>query len=334
MNKFLNKIVPVTFTIAMMQPLSSNAIDSQISFDSNSLKQTLDGFTELDNCDFFEWVKYDRVFTNEDGTHIIGFHKLADQLFFTMTGGVEQQEIVEFVKDKYDSSIIITTNDFFGNYGETFAFENADINTQVSICDSLKENGMITDCRLITQRYTMTDYYGRGVNQYPSWYLKYEGGEPICEENGVPKKYSTIDALSEYIETELESYDLREIKNDKEKETYVELVPPDGTTLTEQVKVATKIANDLQIYPFYECPETAAEKVENGSSIDLFNSVKGDANCDGKATVADSVAILQHIANRDKYGLNAQGLINADVDGEAGVTANDARVLQEWDANR
>ena len=73
----------------------------------------------------------------------------------------------------------------------------------------------------------------------------------------------------------------------------------------------------------------------SGIEIDfLADGVEGDANLDNKATVADSVAILQHIANRDKYGLKAQGLINADVDGEAGVTANDARVLQEWDANK
>lgn len=60
--------------------------------------------------------------------------------------------------------------------------------------------------------------------------------------------------------------------------------------------------------------------------------VAGDANLDVKVSVADSVAILQHIANRDKYELNSLGRLNADVDGAAGVTANDARVLQEWDA--
>lgn len=77
--------------------------------------------------------------------------------------------------------------------------------------------------------------------------------------------------------------------------------------------------------------------IENGVPMirsDVDVNVHGDANCDGKTTVADSVAILQHIANRDKYGLSSQGLINADVDGEAGVTANDARALQEWDANK
>ena len=60
--------------------------------------------------------------------------------------------------------------------------------------------------------------------------------------------------------------------------------------------------------------------------------ISGDANCDKKVTVADSVAILQHIGNFDKYGLSPLGKINADVDGEAGITANDALTIQKYDA--
>ena len=58
----------------------------------------------------------------------------------------------------------------------------------------------------------------------------------------------------------------------------------------------------------------------------------GDANLDKKVSVADAVAILQHIANMDKYGLKPQGKKNADVDGIEGVTANDALIIQKKDA--
>lgn len=62
------------------------------------------------------------------------------------------------------------------------------------------------------------------------------------------------------------------------------------------------------------------------------NVIYGDANCDGQVTIADSTAILQHLGNEDKYGLSEQGLKNADVDESAGVTTNDALIIQKIDA--
>lgn len=60
--------------------------------------------------------------------------------------------------------------------------------------------------------------------------------------------------------------------------------------------------------------------------------IVGDANCDGVISIADSTAILQHLGNTDKYGLSPTGLINADVDGNDGITGMDAVVLQMFDA--
>lgn len=73
---------------------------------------------------------------------------------------------------------------------------------------------------------------------------------------------------------------------------------------------------------------------EEGASTTTESQSKerGDANLDGRVTVADAVAILQHIGNRDKYGLSPQGLKNADVDGTEGVTPNDALTIQIWDS--
>ena len=59
----------------------------------------------------------------------------------------------------------------------------------------------------------------------------------------------------------------------------------------------------------------------------------GDANLDGKVNVSDAVTVLQYAANRNKYPIEAQGLINADVDGETGITGSDAIVIQQVDAS-
>ena len=49
--------------------------------------------------------------------------------------------------------------------------------------------------------------------------------------------------------------------------------------------------------------------------------------------MADPVAILQNIANKDKYALSAQGKFNGDVTGEYdGLTAADAYELQVVDS--
>ncbi len=59
----------------------------------------------------------------------------------------------------------------------------------------------------------------------------------------------------------------------------------------------------------------------------------GDANMDGKVTIADSTAILQSIGNPDKYELSEMGYINADCYEQGnGVTANDAIAIQMYDA--
>jgi hypothetical protein len=66
-----------------------------------------------------------------------------------------------------------------------------------------------------------------------------------------------------------------------------------------------------------------------GGNTDI---IYGDANCDGKVTIADSTAILQSLGNNDKYGLSEQGTVNGDVDGNTGITAADALTIQKYDA--
>ncbi|MBR0141355.1 MAG: dockerin type I repeat-containing protein [Ruminococcus sp.] len=59
----------------------------------------------------------------------------------------------------------------------------------------------------------------------------------------------------------------------------------------------------------------------------------GDANLDGDVTVSDAVYILQHLANSEKYPLDGQAAVNADVYNTGdGVTANDASSIQRFDA--
>ncbi|MBR1592149.1 MAG: leucine-rich repeat protein [Ruminococcus sp.] len=64
-----------------------------------------------------------------------------------------------------------------------------------------------------------------------------------------------------------------------------------------------------------------------------YKYTAGDANMDGSATISDSVAILQYLANPQKYALSEDAKVNADVFNTGdGITGNDAVSLQKFDA--
>ena len=78
--------------------------------------------------------------------------------------------------------------------------------------------------------------------------------------------------------------------------------------------------------------ETTTTETET-TTTETTKDLKGDANEDGVVTIADSVAILQYLANSDEYPLSEQGLKNADIVGDGnGVNTNDALQIQKWDA--
>lgn len=73
------------------------------------------------------------------------------------------------------------------------------------------------------------------------------------------------------------------------------------------------------------------ESVTQPAAIE--SKICGDTNGDNEVTLADSLVILQYIANGKKYALDEQALENADcVDRGEGVTALDALAVQAVDA--
>ena len=95
---------------------------------------------------------------------------------------------------------------------------------------------------------------------------------------------------------------------------------------------------DLKTYPINKGDKpdpqpSTSSSTEQTSAPAEEKSLLGDANCDGKVTIADSTAILQALGNPDKYGLSAQGAANADCcDPGDGVLPSDALAIQKIDA--
>lgn len=69
-------------------------------------------------------------------------------------------------------------------------------------------------------------------------------------------------------------------------------------------------------------------------TTDVQAGLLGDANTDGKLSVADAVFIMQSLSNPDEFTLNEQQALNADVlDVGGGLTTMDALVIQMIDIN-
>ena len=64
-----------------------------------------------------------------------------------------------------------------------------------------------------------------------------------------------------------------------------------------------------------------------GTEIDMFNAVDGDSNCDNQLDMADTVLIMQALANPNNYSLSVQGKFNADLNDD-GITVGDAQAIQ------
>ncbi|MDE7098257.1 MAG: glycoside hydrolase, partial [Ruminococcus sp.] len=80
----------------------------------------------------------------------------------------------------------------------------------------------------------------------------------------------------------------------------------------------------------YDNTQTSTDPTKpTGSETTLI----GDANEDKEVNIADATAIIQHLGNKDKYGLSEQGLINADCCNVGdGVTGLDALAIQKLEA--
>lgn len=69
------------------------------------------------------------------------------------------------------------------------------------------------------------------------------------------------------------------------------------------------------------------------ASASAADTLYGDANCDGKVTIADATAIVQALGNEDEYALSEEGKNNADVYNRGdGVSGMDAVSIQKIEA--
>ena len=121
----------------------------------------------------------------------------------------------------------------------------------------------------------------------------------------------------------------RFVREDGDRNFYEFRAKSEGT---EEFVVRSEYS-DEEIPVTFTVSETAGtEPTEAAPAAVSESDVKGDANSDGKVTVADAVKVLQFIANKGKYSMTETEQELADVDGSRGITGGDAAVIQKADA--
>lgn len=154
----------------------------------------------------------------------------------------------------------------------------------------------------------------------------------------IPSDFTVLSAFTEVRLNEGESYEYEVLTELEGTPQYEWFRNGELLTKTDANNIVFKNLSpkDDGKYSVRIISQSGIEKTVNAFKLTVFANrseyLAGDANCDGKVTIADSTAILQHLGNQDKYGLSEQGLKNGDVDGLLGITTSDSLTLQKVDA--
>ena len=154
----------------------------------------------------------------------------------------------------------------------------------------------------------------------------------------IPSDFTVISALTELRVNEGADYEYTVLTELDDSSQYEWI--RNGKIITKSASNKLKLENisidDAGQYSVRIISASGIEKTVSAFKLNVISErldyLAGDANCDGKVTIADSTAILQHLGNQDKYGLSEQGLKNGDVDGLLGITTSDSLTLQKIDA--
>nr|AEV59182.1 scaffoldin C [Ruminococcus flavefaciens] len=183
-------------------------------------------------------------------------------------------------------------------------------------------SSMLPNFNNYSQEGLISVMWSTSVDDASKW-LKGEG--TFCTITGTVAAGTANGTVSEItvLPTSRETYDGSGVMNDAFDCGYLK----DGVKVNFNVKPnagSVTIGSETTTTP----PATTTT-TENKPGV----SLRGDANLDNKVSVADAVAILQSIANKDKYALKPQGAVNGDVEGNNdGITGADALRIQKWDA--
>lgn len=355
MKKLISTLMALSLTLTSMMALSSNATIYIYDSDSDEYQDILDGYSPIDTdiakSYFSNWndiEKNDKFYSNENGTHMIATRKLSSIVVFNLADGASAKDVRdvvwEYCADKEtEMSYTAEKRVLYGLVEEDYEYEiytygqgslgepeySVKVEDAKNLCKILKEKNLISGFKYVNRN--QITYLDAGCTDYPltSYIMPDIDRLP-------PSEAEKISRVQSYVAENLPDCELR-VDKDEYGNQIVQFIPPNENASVEEImEFAVKIneaCGDKVCYGDYLSPTSLGASDTLDSSIDMYNAVSGDANCDGYATIADATLVLQFLTNADEYGLTEQGRYNADVCGNLdGVTALDALEIQKFDA--
>ncbi len=314
--KLLSIISAMALTTSTATALTSNAI-------AHSSKDFIwDDFIELDISGMDIYKDFDNVYmdcmeSDEDGLAVI-FEVKQRQSYITVN--LPETADINEIKEKINSVNSNLSFEKFSPYPDyPWQIQAHDENdNQVDLS--------VSDVKELSQIFKDESY----KFSYNSSYYYYERSH--FDKYGMLAYWDTsLETIKNYIAENNLDYEIvitdgKEFEGDGVELFYLK-VNEELTTDVEYFNLIKKIYIESGSFPYCWHPQRSYST----PNFTINNSyLNGDANKDDNLTLADSVAVLQSIANPDKYALSMEGEFNAEVDGEDGITVNDALIIRQW----
>ncbi len=345
MKKLISTLTALTLTLSSMIALSSNAAVFIYDPDSDEYQDILNNYTLIDTDiakNYFKNFKFDNFYSNETGTRLISTRQLSSNVIFALADGASENDVRDLVWEycadnatdlSYTSKKRIVTGfiepDYkyeiltYGQGSSSGPEYSVKVEDAKNLCKILKEKNLISGFKYVNRNQ---------IKYFDAMNLDYPLTSHYVQKSDVEKYYSIqADIAKNFPDCEMI------IEEDEYGNAFVQFIPPNENASVEEIMEFSIKLNET--YGEYICsggytsPTSLGNSNGLGGSIDMYNAVLGDANCDGFVTIADSTLILQSLTNHDEYSLSEQGRYNADVIGDLdGVTAMDALEIQKLDA--
>ncbi|MBQ6942832.1 MAG: hypothetical protein IJN43_00750 [Ruminococcus sp.] len=309
--------------VSAVSAMSANALHPWGMIDEEFMDKAFENAVEIEGYEWLGCCPTDFTYAETDNSHLTIYEvsEINDTVGFTINSAEYTSEIEEKIKsiDENFKARISKSKD----NTQYVAFSTDKITFDIA-----KEIREIVGDKCLDFNYEYNRYSYHVVNfeyllSYADfWYNKKTGEHTQAKE-----------IINDYVNSNIPDVELVSYKaGDKDFRgtvvwrdmTYV--VPETELSLDEQLEIVEEIYQATGFTPCCIALENAPPSY--ASTIVLTDYLNGDANRDKITTIADAAAIMQAIANPDKYALSDLGEFNADFACD-GLTVDDAVAIQK-----